>query len=152
IEADYQGSSGRRLGMFIDVNQPTVIVRDATKRGTVAPNEQVFPYNHFGNVQLAKSIGSSNYNGMVVIAKYQGGRGVFVQGSYTLGKSLDYNSSYFGSGNLLGETGAPVDGRNLRLEHGPSAFDIRHRFNLVYVIELPVGPGRRVLGWNNRFS
>ena len=152
IEADYQGSTGRKLGIFIDENQPTVIVRDPAKRGPVAPNEQLFPYNHFGNVQLAKSIGSSNYNGLVVIAKYQDRRGFFMQSSYTLGKSLDYNSSYFGSNNLLGETGAPVDSRNLRVEHGPSAFDVRHRFNLVYVIALPVGPGHRVLGWNNSFS
>ena len=152
IEADYQGSSGQKLGIFIDVNQPMVIVRDPAKRGTVAPNEQVFPNNHFGNVQLAKSIGSSNYNGLVLIAKYQDRRGVFVQGSYTFGRSLDYNSSYFGSNNLLGETGAPVDSKNLRAEYGPSAFDIRHRFNLLYVIELPIGPGHRFLGWNNGFS
>jgi len=152
IEADYQGSSGQKLGIFIDVNQPTVIVRDPAKRGTVAPNEQVFPNNHFGNVQLAKSIGSSNYDGLVLIAKYQDRRGVFVQGSYTFGRSLDYNSSYFGSNNLLGETGAPVDSKDLRAEYGPSAFDIRHRFNLLYVIELPVGPGHRFLGWNNGFS
>jgi carboxypeptidase family protein len=152
IEADYQGSSGHKLGIYIDENQPTVIVRDPAKRGPVAPNEQVFPYNHFGNVQLAKSIGSSNYNGLVVIAKYQDRRGFFMQSSYTFGKSLDYNSSYFGSNNLLGETGAPVDSKNLRIEHGPSAFDVRHRFNLVYVIALPVGPGHRVLGWNNNFS
>ena len=152
IEADYQGSSGLKLGVFIDVNQPAVIVRDPSKRGPVAPNEQVFPDNHFGNVQLARSIGSSNYNGLVLIAKYQGRRGVFVQGSYTFAKSLDYNSSYFGSNNLLGETGAPVDSKNLQLEHGPSAFDIRHRFNLIYVIDLPVGPGHRLLGWNNGLS
>jgi hypothetical protein len=152
IEADYQGSSGRRLGVFIDINQPTVIVRDPTKRGPVAPNEQVFPMNHFGNAQLAKSIGSSNYNGLVLLAKYQDRRGLFVQGSYTFGKSLDYNSSYFGSNNLLGETGAPVNSKNLAVEHGPSAFDIRHRFNLIYVIDLPVGPGHRLFGWNNNFS
>lgn len=149
VEADYQGSSGHRLGMFIDVNQPAVIVRDPAKRGPVAPNEQVFPLNHFGNVQLARSIGSSNYNGVVVLAKYQDRRGLFVQGSYTFGKSLDYNSSYFGSNNLLGETGAPVDSKNLRLEHGPSAFDIRHRFVLIHATELPAGPGHRFLGWTN---
>jgi hypothetical protein len=141
IEADYVGSSGRRLGIYVDVNQPAVIVRDPGKRGTAAPNEQVFPFNHYGKAQIAKSIGNSNYNGLVLVAKYQGRRGMFLQGSYTFGKSLDYNSSYFGSGNLPGETGAPVDSTNLRLEHGPSAFDIRHRFNAVYVVELPAVPG-----------
>jgi hypothetical protein len=137
-ESDYQGSSGHRLGVFIDVNQPSVIVRDPAKRGTAAPNEQVFPYNHFGRAQIAKSIGNSNYNGLVTTLKYQSRRGTLVQASYTYGKSLDYNSSYFGSANSLGETGAPVDSTNLRLEHGPSAFDIRHRFNLMYAAELPM--------------
>ena len=148
IEADYHGSAGRALGIFIDVNQPTVIVRDPSRRGTVAPNEQVFPYDHFGNVQLAESIGRSSYNGLVLIGTYRDRGGLFVQGSYTLGRSLDDNSSYFGSGNLLGETGAPVDSRNLQLEYGPSAFDVRHRFHLLYVVPLPVGPGHRLFGWN----
>jgi hypothetical protein len=138
VEANYQGSAGRRLGMFVDVNQPLVIVRDASRRGPVAPNEQVFPYNHFGQAQVAKSIGNSNYNGLVFTARRQGRR-VYAQASYTLGKSLDYNSSYFGSGNLPGETGAPADSTNLRLEHGPSAFDVRQRFDMLYAVEGPWG-------------
>ncbi|MFN0108231.1 MAG: carboxypeptidase regulatory-like domain-containing protein [Blastocatellia bacterium] len=137
IEANYEGSAGRRLGMFVDINQPTVVVRDATRRGPVAPNEQLFPYPRFGNVQLAKSIGNSNYNGLVISGKFQKRSGALVQGHYTFGKSLDYNSSYFGTPNLLGETGAPVDARNLRLEHAPSSFDIRHRVNLFFVAPLP---------------
>ena len=137
FEADYQGSSGHALGMYIDVNQPSVIVRDPARRGPVAPNEQVFPDNRFNQAQIARSIGGSNYNGLVLATKYRGRRGVFVQSSYTLGKSLDYNSSYFGSGNLPGETGAPIDNTNLKLERGPSAFDVRGRFVLLYVIDVP---------------
>jgi hypothetical protein len=106
----------------------------------------------FGNSQVAKSIGNSNYNGLVFVARYQSRSGVLMQGHYTLGKSLDYNSSYFGSPNLLGETGAPVDARNLRLEHGPSAFDVRQRFNLFFVAPLPIGPGHKLFGWTNGFS
>ena len=152
VEADYQGSSGRRLGIFIDVNQPTVIVRDPARRGPVAPNEQVLPYSSFGNAQIAKSIGNSNYNGLVLTAKYQNRQGIFLRGAYTFGKSLDYNSGYFGSNNPPGEAAAPVDARNLRLEHGPSAFDIGHRFNLVYVIPIPIGPGHSLFGWKNAVS
>jgi hypothetical protein len=116
IEANYQGSAGRRLGMFIDVNQPAVLVRDPARRGPVAPNEQVFPYPQFGNIQLAQSIGSSQHNGWSVTGKYQHRGGLYLSGHYTLGKTLDDNSSYFGSGNLPGEAGAPVDARHLRLE------------------------------------
>jgi hypothetical protein len=151
LEADYQGSSGHSLGMFVDQNQPFVIVRSAAVRGPQAPNEQLFPYNHWGQSQVAKSIGSSNYNGLVLVARRRGARRLLVQGSYTLGKSLDYNSSYFGSGNLTGEPGAPIDARNLALEHGPSAFDIRQRFIGLFAIDVPAGPrhngvARQILG------
>jgi hypothetical protein len=152
MEADYQGSSGHDLGMYIDQNQPFVIVRSTVVRGPQAPNEQIFPYNQFGQSQIAKSIGSSNYNGMVLVARQRGARRLLMQVSYTLGKSLDYNSSYFGSGNLTGEPGAPIDGRNLRLEHGPSAFDIRHRFVGLFTVDVPAGPGHRAFGWNNAVS
>ena len=81
-----------------------------------------------GQIQIARSLGNSSHNGMVISVRRPLHRGALFQASYTLGKSLDYNSSYFGSGNLPGEPGAPVDARNLRLEHGPSAFDIRQRF------------------------
>ncbi|HYR91140.1 MAG TPA: TonB-dependent receptor, partial [Terriglobia bacterium] len=139
IDAFYQGSAGHHLGMYVDVNQPAVIVRDPTRRGPVAPNEQVFPYSAFGQAQVAKSIGNSNYNAGTLTARYQRRGNVFVQASYTFGKSLDVNSSYFGSGNLPGETGAPIDATNIRLDHGPSAFDVRHRAVVIYRMELPWG-------------
>jgi len=140
IEAAYQGSSGHNLGMYIDVNQPSVIVRDPSRRGPVAPNEQFFPDVRFGQIQIAKSIGTSNYNGLVLQVRRQTRNGVFVQASYTYGKSLDYNSSYFGTGNQPGEPGSPIDNRNLRLEHGPSSFDIRSRFIASAVYSFPRRP------------
>jgi hypothetical protein len=141
LEAEYMGTSGHRLGIYTDLNQPFVIVRDPTKRGPVAPNEQIFPYNQWGQVQLAESIGNSNYNGVIATAKVRVSRSI-LQASYTAGKSLDYNSSYFGSGMLPGETGAPIDSRNLRIEHGPSAFDVRQRLVLLGTIDLPAPPWR----------
>jgi hypothetical protein len=150
MEVDYRGSSGHGQGVYIDLNEPLVIVRDPSKRGPVAPNEQVFPYSHFGQAQVAKPIGSSNYNGVVTTLRKRGGR-LLLEATYTIGKSLDYNSSYFGSGNLPGEAGAPIDSRNLRLEHGPSAFDVRQRFAASYSFSVPAPHGRpgRVLlgGW-----
>lgn len=115
----------------------------------MAPNEQVFPYSQFNQAQVATGAGRSNYHAAVVTAQARG-RGQFVRASYTVGKSLDYNSSYFGSGNLPGEAGAPADARNLRLEYGPSAFDVRQRMVVVYVLELPrprVLPARVGEGW-----
>lgn len=149
LEVDYQGSSGHSLGLFLDQNQPNVIVRDPTKRGNQAPNELVFPVPLFGSIGTGKDLVASNYNGVVTTAKYQGRHGIFFQGSYTFGKSLDYQSAFFGS---TGERTGPADVRNLRLEHGPSSFDIRHRAVFFYAVDLPMGPGHRLFGWNNGFN
>lgn len=146
FEIDYQGSTGHKLGLFIDQNQPRVVVRDPSKRGNQAPNEQFFPYPTFASAGTGADLGNSNYNGGVFTTKYQGRRGWYLQGSYTLGKSIDYGSSFFGSS---GERGGVADSTNLRLERGPSSFDIRHRVVFVYVLDLPVGPGHRLAGWNN---
>ena len=146
LEVDYQGSTGHKLGLFVDLNQPHVTVNDPTKRGSQTPNVQTYPYPFFGSVGTGEDIGNSDYNGAVVTARYQGRHGIFFEGSYTYGKSLDYGSSFFGS---IGERAGLADANNLQAERGPSSFDIRHRAVFVYVIELPVGPGHRLLGWNN---
>src|SRR6266478_4545501 len=146
LEVDYQGSTGHKLGLFVDLNQPHVIVNDPARRGNQTPNVQTYPYPFFGSVGTGEDIGNSDYNGAVVTARYQGRHGIFFEGSYTYGKSLDYGSSFFGS---TGERAGLADANNLRAERGPSSFDIRHRAVFVYVIDLPVGPGHRLLGWSN---
>src|SRR5262249_8212253 len=91
----------------------------------------------------------SNYNGVVFTTRYQGRQGIFIQGSYTLGKSIDSASAFFGS---LGERTGVADVNNMKAERGPSSFDIRHRSVITYVIDLPVGPGHRLFGWNNSLN
>src|SRR6266478_6432871 len=134
LEADYQGSSGHKLGLFADQNQPTLV-----------GGQKVFPYPFFGSVGTGKDIGNSNYNGMVVTGTYMGRRGVYFQGSYTFGKSIDYGSAFFGS---TGERAGLADSNNMAADRGPSSFDLRHRAVFTYVIDLPVGPGHRLMGWN----
>lgn len=146
LEVDYQGSTAHKLGLFIDQNQPTVVVNDPTKRGNVSPNTQIFPNPLFGSIGTGVDIGNSNYNSAVAIARYQTRHGIYFEGSYTIGKSIDDGSSFFGS---TGERGGLDDRNNLALDRGPSSFDIRHRAVFSYVVELPVGPGHRLLGWDN---
>src|SRR5712671_275901 len=76
LEVDYQGSNGHALGLFVDQNQPRVIVNDPTKRGNQFPNEQIYPYPLFGSVGTGKDIGNSIFNGVALTAKYQGRRGI----------------------------------------------------------------------------
>ena len=151
IELDYIGSLGRKLGIFVDPNQPNVIVRDTTKRGNATPNEQVFPYSHYGSFadSYGRAAANSNYSGLVTILKYRGTHGIAAQASYTWSHSLDYSSAFFGS---TGDAGYPSDGRNLKAEYGNSAFDMRHRFVAYYSVPLPIGPGQPYLSSNNVFA
>jgi Carboxypeptidase regulatory-like domain/TonB-dependent Receptor Plug Domain len=146
LEADYQGSSGHKLLLNVDLNEPFVTVADPTKRGNQAPNQQVFPSPTLAAISMGKDIATSNYNGLVFTGRYQGRHGIYFQGSYTFGKSLDNSSSWSVP---AGQPGGVADARNLHLEYGPSNFDIRHRAVFTYVIDVPAGPGHRLFGWNN---
>ena len=143
FEASYVGTQGRRLGIFLDPNEPTVTVVDPTKRGTQSPNLRSFPFQQYGGMGLGTFASSSNYNGMILTVKKRPSHGLSMQGSYTYAKSLDYNSSFFGS---TGESGIFADSRNAGAEYGPSAFDVRHQVVLNYLYELPFGKGRRFMG------
>ncbi len=149
LEVDYQGSAGHKLGLFVDQNQPTVIVNNSAVRGNASPNVQIYPYPTFGSIGTGKDIGNSNYNGMVTTAKYQSRKGYFLQASYTVSKSIDDTSAFFGSS---GELSSAANPKQINLDRGPSSFDSRQRAVVVYNVDLPVGPGHRVLGWNNRFN
>ncbi|HLJ47853.1 MAG TPA: carboxypeptidase regulatory-like domain-containing protein [Bryobacteraceae bacterium] len=149
FEIDYQGSAGHKLGLFVDQNQPSVIVNNPALRGNQAPNVQVYPYPTFGAIGTGKDIGNSIYNGMVATLKYQSTHGYFLQASYTLSKSIDDASAFFGSS---GEAGGVDDRNHINLERGPSSFDTRQRAVVVYNIDLPVGPGHRLFGWRNTFN
>lgn len=146
IEVDYEGSAAHKLGLFVDDNQPTVTVTDPTRRGNQSPNIQHFPNPLFGSIGTGVDIGNSNYNSAVVTTRYQGRHGLYFEGSYTFGKSIDDGSSFFGS---TGERAGLEDRNNLAADRGPSSFDIRHRAVFVYVYDLPIGPGHQFLGWNN---
>jgi hypothetical protein len=149
FEVDYQGSAGHKLGLFVDQNQPTVIVNNPNVIGKLAPNVQIYPYPTFGSVGTGKDIGNSNYNGMVATATYKSSRGYFLQASYTVSKSIDDTSAFFGS---TGELSSAANPKQINLDRGPSSFDERQRAVVVYNLDLPVGPGHRLLGWNNGFN
>ncbi len=151
LEMDYVGSSSHALPIFLDANQPTVVVNDPTKSFKVSPNQQVFPYPYFGKLEQLRSLSSGNYNGLTSTAKFQS-HGYYIQGSYTYSKSLDTNSAVYGSNGSLGEAGNPANSLNIHAEYGPSSFNVTNRFVGVYVVDLPMGPGHLFLGWNNGFN
>jgi hypothetical protein len=67
--------------------------------------------------------------------------GVSLQGSYVWSKSLAN-----GPTNSSSSVSQPTTLRNLAIDKVPSGFDMRHAFKVNYIYEMPIGPGRRLLG------
>ena len=143
VGVSYVGSQGRKLGDFIDGNEPTVTaVVDPTKRGDQAPNQRTFPFQQYAAIFQGAFTSNSSYNGMVASFRKRAVHGISYTASYTFGRSLDDNSSFFGSD---GEFGSYADPRNRKAERGRSSFDVTHRVVATYIYELPFGPSRHWL-------
>jgi hypothetical protein len=143
IDVSYIGSAGHKLGVFVDVNQPFVTVRDTGLRGNQAPNEQVFPFPQWSNAFIGANLGNSTYSGLVVSGKLRLAGMLTMNGSYTWSHSIDNVSSFFGATTDLS---SPADSRNLTVERGNGGNDQRQRFINAFVLDLPVGKGRKFLG------
>jgi len=77
--------------------------------------------------------------------------GLLLNGSYTLGKSIDTLSldpvaATVGGGLTSTAARTPADGRNYRNERARSDFDQRHVFNMTGIYELPFGKGKPLFG------
>jgi len=148
VDASYVGTLGRRLGVFVDPNEPFVTVNDPTKAGSATPNTRSFPFPQYEGIGLGAFGSNSNYNGAVFSVRKKPSHGLTLQASYTFSKSFDNNSAFFGS---TGETGVYADSRNRAAEYGPSAFDIHHQVIVAYLYQMPVGRGRVFLHNANKF-
>lgn len=154
VEVSYIGTQGRKLGVFVDPNQPFITRVDPTRTGDdpgpvdasgnlIDPsvgNRRTFPFSQYSGMGLGTFGANSNYNGMVATLRKRTSNGLSFTGSYTLGKALDDNSSFFGSDR---DNGAYADTRNRKIERAASGNDVRHRVVATYIYTLPFGSGRR---------
>ncbi|MGH9532672.1 MAG: carboxypeptidase regulatory-like domain-containing protein [Terriglobales bacterium] len=157
VELSYLGSQGRKLGLFLDPNQPfitqigdpTITGEEACATGSpvggICPNGRPanvrqFPFPQYDGIFVGDMASTSNYHGLVATVKKRTKGGLAFQASYTYGRSLDANSSFFGTNR---DFGFPADSRNVQADYGPSEFDVSHRFTGFWVYELPFGRGRK---------
>ena len=161
LEISYAGSHGSDLYNFYNGNQA---VPDATFCNTppnsgpstcpTAPrrpvqmcDDSVFPPNCNGvfdtGIDLLRSDGFSNYNSLQVRLEKNFSNGLEFQASYTYAHALDdASSAALGSLN----NGDFRDQRFPFLEYGNSDFDVRHRFVISYIYQLPFGNGKKFGG------
>lgn len=111
----------------------------------------------YASMYAWSSIGSSSYNAGQITLRRKMSRGVQMELSYTLSKSLDMGSdserTMFSSstGTSAGSSfGAILNAWNPRLNRAVSDFDVRHLVSGNWVAEVPVGRGKALLGGANR--
>jgi hypothetical protein len=94
----------------------------------------VRPDPSIGKLLIEQSSAHSTYNGLLLTANWQVQRKVQFMANYTLASARDDAAPFspFGIDSAL----SPYE---LRREAAPSAFDIRHNFNLSTLINLPKG-------------
>ena len=160
VEISYAGSHGSDLYNYYNGNQavpdptfcntppntPGNCPTDARRPAKICDNS-VFPPNcnpvFDTSINQLRSDGFSNYNSLQARWQKNFSHGLQFEASYTYAHALDdASSANLGSFN----NGDFRDQRFPFLEYGNSDFDVRHRFVINYIYQLPFGNGKRFGG------
>jgi hypothetical protein len=131
LDVGYVGTHGVHLPFMWDPNQPDNSNPAACPGGT-CPRA----YPDYLTMSYTDSAGKSTYNSLQVKVEKHYSNGLAVIGAYTYGKSLDTNSTYYGT---TGTANFPENSYDRAAEKGRSDFDYRQRFSLAYIYDLPFG-------------
>ena len=161
LETNYIGTWGKKLTGIIDINtfdgrvacnqanpdNARGVCLDAYDAGLI-PNWALStrrPNNNISNDNFRNNAFGSNYNALQVQVKKNFSKGLQFQSGYTWAKSLDSISDAF---NSKGGT-TPTDNMNIRLDYGPSDFDVRHVWVSDFSYDLPfMKENRWIGGWS----
>jgi hypothetical protein len=118
---------------------------------TIRQGQLLRPYPQFGNVQdTAALIGDSNYHSMQIRVEKRFGSAGIITGNYTWAKFMgivDTGMTFL----ERSAVGGYQDFNNVRGEYSLTSFDIPHRAVASYVLELPIGKGKRFADCTNSF-
>ncbi len=116
---------------------------------TIPAGQLLRPFPQYFNVYNAADVaGGSNYNALQAKVEKRLSFGGTVLGSYTWGKNMGTAETQHGST----EAHAPgfvQDWYNLRAEYSQLSYNLPHHFVAGYVMDLPVGRGKRYLANEN---
>ena len=118
-------------------------------QSTVQLGQLLRPFPQYNGVQLAgNGIGDSTYNSLQVTAqkRFSGGASILV--AYTHAKLLSNTDAITGWLENSGPAGTQ-DWNNLKAEKSLASFDVPDRLVVSYVLDVPVGKGRRYLPNSN---
>ena len=137
LEVGYLGSQSRHLYGFQNINQAAP--------GPLNSINSRRPYANYGVLSFVNDVFRGSYNSGSVKLTRRFSQGISLTTNYTYAKSID-NAS--GTRTQGFDTLFPQDSSCLECERGLSSFDVRHRWVLGAVYDLPIGKGK-LLGVNN---
>jgi trimeric autotransporter adhesin len=139
---------------FFGLTEAGVLGRSAT----VSRRQLLRPFPEFGDVLMVRpSTGYGKYNSFTIKAERRvDSTGFGFRSNYTFARTLD---NYFGEASYYGgRIASAIDNFDLNREYGLSYNDVKHRFNLTPMFDLPFGRGKRwadsgiadklIGGWN----
>lgn len=126
LTVGYVGNHGIDLMTLFSYNRQTYNARPGTR-----------PFPSINNINLNTTIGSSNYHSLQARLQRRLSDGLQFTGSYTWSHTID------DSPGTLDQQVDRVDFFNFRHERANSNLDLRHRFVLSALYELPFGKGRK---------
>lgn len=151
VTAGYVGSRGKNLWREADFNNAYPLTEDGTRFAPIASPVRRNP--NFANIRFKVSDAESFYDSFQLGVIARPSTDFEAQLSYTLGKSVDDQSSSLGRVEFANGQARTVDPYNRKLNRGLSDFDVRHSLSINFSYSLPFGAGatglRRVLleGW-----
>ena len=139
VELNYVGSHGSNLLMRRNIAQALPYTAD---RPTVAERE---PFPNFSTFIDSDWSGYSDYHALNATLTHRG-RGLVATAAYTWGKSTDSKSGAADVGRQTAPAGWQgfLNNHDPERDHGPSGFDVAHRFVASFVWNLPIGKGERL--------
>lgn len=134
-EIAYAGSKGSNLIWVGNINEVQPGPGTQASRRLIQPLSNVVTINYFDPSN------SSSYNSLQVKLNQRFSSGLQFLASYTFGKSLDYSGAPASGG---GAVGGPQSVTLFEESRGPSGFDVKHRFVVSSVWQLPFGEGHKL--------
>ncbi len=135
LDVAYSGSRGVHLPGVVNLNQAPPGPGSPSTRSPISAS--------INSLNALLNYAGSSYNALEVKVERHFFKGFYLLGAYTYSKSLDNDSADSSSDASNASSGEPQNSFDWAAEYAPSDFDVRHRFVVSYVYELPFGKGQR---------
>ncbi len=116
---------------------------------TVQRGQLLLPYPQYLSLHdYAARVGDSTYHSLQMKAEKRLPGGGMLLAAYTFSKSIgnaETYTSWLESGSASNASAEPQDYSNLKGERSLGSFDVRQRLTVSYVVDLPLGKGKKFL-------